>query len=68
MKTVLFFNCILLCLQLRTNITCLETTINISSLLKCIFDLEMRRLELVTDFEPICFEKYVHFLARDNAL
>ena len=28
----------------------------------------MRILELVTDFEPICFEKNVHFLARDNEL
>ena len=49
---------VLLCLQLGTKITCTdsESTISISSLVKCIFDLEMPILELVTDFEPICFE------------
>ena len=58
--------CSLLRLSCRKKITCWETTINISSLVTCIFDLEMRSLELVTDFAPICFEKNVHFLARDN--
>ena len=52
-KTVLFADFILLCLQLGTKIACSETTINISLFVKCIFDLEMQSLELVTDFEPI---------------
>ena len=67
-KSVNFLIFLLFCLQLGKKSLARNQPLIVVSPVKCIFSLEMRILESVAVFEPICFEKNVHFLARDNEL